>query len=111
MGGVGIYAHHAETHPLDHDFSLYVQYRLANRSEYPSRPSSPPATANAIDKLLWAAIPDQRQVPSKQNLDDELTIRPTLRGPTVPHSRTIIEFSTGLYDDLTIPKSRPTKSQ
>jgi hypothetical protein len=112
VAGIPIYAHHSELHSLDADFSLFVQYRVANRREYPSRWLPLPNAPNALDRLLHGGVPDQRRVPSKQNADDELVARPTLRGPTVPYSRSVIEFSTTTsFDDLTISPSRRAKSQ
>jgi hypothetical protein len=86
IGGVYIYALHTEKHPLDRDFSLYVEYRLANPREYPSALSPAPTST--------------KRMLSKQNPDDELATRPTLLGPKVPHAKTVIEFSMGTYDEL-----------
>jgi hypothetical protein len=56
VAGIPIYAHHSELHSLDADFSLFVQYRVANRREYPSRWLPLPNAPNALDRLLHGGV-------------------------------------------------------
>jgi hypothetical protein len=92
-----------ETHPLDADFSLETQYRVAKMSEYPSP---------------WAgstrpfALRGTSTMPSRQNSRDELLARPSLAGPGV---KTVVNIAgDGSLESLVVdprqlklPKSRP----
>jgi len=91
----GNYAYHGEAHPLDRDFSLYVQYRHANRREYPSGFGEV-----QVGNAIFGPGPEPKPIPSKQNLDDEIATPPILRGPTVPYARTVIQDSTGSAERL-----------
>jgi hypothetical protein len=99
FGGGALHSLHTEDHPLDHDFSLFVIYRLANPREYSPRKYP---QAKSIDDLLIAS---QQPWKSVQNLDDELAARPALRGPGIN------EVSMGLngtYSDTVVlaPRER-----
>ena len=95
--GIAQYSPHTEQHPLDRDFSLRVQYRLARHSDYPPSSFTHSHHHNvSIDDLLFVHA-NQKSILSRQNPDDELVRRPTLLGGGF---RATIYFDHADYNDL-----------
>ena len=84
MQSADVFLHYTEEYELDREFSLFVQYRLADPAEYPSprikisNLEYPPGS-NAIDELLFGSW--AKPIKSVQNPDDVIASRPTLMHP------------------------------
>ena len=103
------YSPHTEQHLLDRDFSLYVQYRLANLKEYPLPPFAPGRRNNpTIDDIIFGGtqLMATPSPPSRQNPNDELICRPTLMGAGI---RAFIDLNTTDFTGLEVPKTSNLK--
>jgi hypothetical protein len=109
-GTVGItqYTSHAEKHPLDRNFFLHVQYRLANLKEYPLPAFAPGRRHNpSINALLFGKVDSigpfgSKYVASRENPDDELVCRPILIDTDFRH--VVIDLGITDFNGLTVPK-------
>jgi len=103
-----LYFPHTERHPLDHDFFLAVEYRLARLREYPL-PLAPPgrhARMNLMGLLTGPA--NFRSLPSCENAKDQLFRRPIL---CEGEASLPVTFDTTDFRGLSIPHPHPAKAK
>ena len=86
-----------EEHPLDENFTLHVEYRLAHLKEYPDPLKQFTAEHPTIDDAL-SKEPVDHSCPSKQVMADVLSQRPVLcqRGKSCSTTQTL-----AFYHELT----------
>lgn len=83
IGGIYTFSFPREEYPLDRDFSLVVEFRLAS------------------DRDIARYLSLQHKSPSSQNMDDELVSRPFLHGPAGPKHQTL-HIGMTTRDDLSL---------